>query len=133
MQLRPRSAIFAPASSRSSWLNGGVGLPTRPALPQFVVPAPKVNVRARGPTVHPVAAQASQQLAKLLAQALLPLWEVQWAASFLVLHFVPLAFVRQHVTEPRLPQVDLAAHFFTTSAQALLARTDLACRRAQLT
>jgi hypothetical protein len=78
--------------------------------------------------------QASQQLVQLPT---VPSFAVQWAASFLVLHLVTgapfLVFVRQQVTKPGFPQVDLAAHLCTAPAQLLLASTAFACCAAQLT
>jgi len=61
----------------------------------------------------PGAGQASQQLVQF------PIVPVagQCAASFLTLHFVPAIVVRQQVTEPGLPQVECAAHFFTAPLQ----------------
>jgi hypothetical protein len=59
---------------------------------------------------QPLAVHASQQLENALTQALPPLGGVQWAASRFVRQRVrPLDVVRQQVTKPGLPQVDLAA------------------------
>ena len=57
---------------------------------------------------------ASQQLVQLPT---VPCFAVQWAASFLILHFVPLVVVRQQVTAVGLPHVECAAHFFTAPLQ----------------
>src|SRR5262245_57680288 len=47
-----------------------------------------------------------------------PFGTLQWSPSDFVEHFVtPLALVRQQVTNPDLPQVDLAAHFTTAPLQ----------------
>ena len=78
----------------------------------------------------PGAGHASQQLVQLPT---VPCFAVQWAASFLILHFVPLVVVRQHVTAPGLPQVECDAHFLTEPAQLLFTRTVFACCAAQLT
>jgi len=78
----------------------------------------------------PGAGHASQQLVQLPT---VPCFAVQWAASFLLLHFVPLVVVRQQVTAPGLPQVEWDAHFLTAPAQLLLVRTVFACCAAQLT
>ena len=59
----------------------------------------------------PGAGHASQQLPQVPG---VPLFAVHDAASFLILQLVaPFGFVRQHVTNPGLPQLDRAAHFFT--------------------
>jgi len=43
---------------------------------------------------------------------------LHWAAPCLIEHFVtPFLFVRQHVTKPDLPQVELAAHFLMVRAR----------------
>ena len=63
---------------------------------------------------HPVAVQASQQLACVLTQALPPFGALHAEVWLLVLHLVvPFALVRQHVTADGLPQVDFAAHLTT--------------------
>jgi hypothetical protein len=62
----------------------------------------------------PGAGHASQQLVQVPT---VPCFAVQWAASFLILHFVPLVVVRQQVTAPGLPQVECDAHFFTAPLQ----------------
>jgi hypothetical protein len=46
-----------------------------------------------------------------------PFGVVQWSALDFVEHFVTPLLVRQQVTNPVLPQVDLAAHFTTTPWQ----------------
>jgi hypothetical protein len=67
---------------------------------------------------------ASQQLVQLPT---VPCFAVQWAASFLTLHFVPLVVVRQQVTAVGLPHVEWAAHFLTAPLQLGLTSTKLAC------
>jgi len=62
----------------------------------------------------PGAGHASQQLVQVPT---VPCFAVQWAASFLTLHFGPFAVVRQQVTVPGLPQVECAAHFLTAPLQ----------------
>jgi hypothetical protein len=62
----------------------------------------------------PAAWHASQQLMQVPT---VPCFAVQWAASFLVLHFAPFVVVRQQVTVPGLPQVECAAHFLTAPLQ----------------
>jgi hypothetical protein len=53
-----------------------------------------------------------------------PAGAAQCAASRLILHFVPVVFVTQHVTAPaRLPHVERAAHLFTNGAQVWFTRT----------
>src|SRR2546428_9544709 len=78
----------------------------------------------------PGAGHASQQLVQLPT---IPCFAVQWAASFLILHFVPFVVVRQQVTAVGLPHVECAAHFFTAPLQLGLTSTELACWTAQLT
>ena len=75
-------------------------------------------------------AQASQQLVQAPT---MPCFAVQCAASFLIVHFVPLLVARQQVTASGLPHVERDAHFLTEPAQCLLARTVFACCAAQLT
>jgi hypothetical protein len=68
---------------------------------------------------HPVPVHASQQLENDPTQAV-PLPDgVQLDADFLSEHFVLPFLVRQQVTNPGLPQVDLAAHFLTAPLQLL--------------
>jgi len=78
----------------------------------------------------PGAGHASQQLAHAPT---VPCFAVQCAASFLILHFVPLVVAKQQVTAPALPQVEWDAHFLTAPAQLLFVRTAFACWAAQLT
>ena len=78
----------------------------------------------------PGAGHASQQLVQLPT---VPCLAVQWAASFLILHFVPLVVVRQQVTAVGLPHVECAAHFFTAPLQLGLISTVLACWTAHFT
>jgi hypothetical protein len=78
--------------------------------------------------------QASQQLVNAPTHAVPPAGALQLSAVCLVAHFVtPAAFVRQQVTNPAFPHVDLAAHFFTAPRQLLLTSTVLACCAAHLT
>jgi len=62
----------------------------------------------------PGAGHASQQLVQVPT---VPCFAVQWVASFLILHVVPLVVVRQHVTAPGLPHVEWDAHFLTAPLQ----------------
>jgi len=62
-----------------------------------------------------------------------PCFAVQWAASFLILHFVPFVVVKQQVTAPGLPHVEWDAHFLTNPAQLVFLRTVIASCAAQLT
>src|SRR5947208_14231393 len=65
---------------------------------------------------QPPGPHASQQLAVRPTQAAPCRGRLQWAASRATRHVVtPAAVVRQQVTKPNLPQVDLAAHL--TSAR----------------
>ena len=65
------------------------------------------------------AAQLSQQLGMVPTQAEPPLGAVHFAALGFTTHFVlPLAVVRQHVTNPALPQVDFLAHPSTVARHA---------------
>jgi hypothetical protein len=62
--------------------------------------------------------QASQQLENVPTHDMPPFGALQLAALDFVEHFVtPLELVRQQVTNPDLPQVDLAAHFTTAPLQ----------------
>jgi hypothetical protein len=62
--------------------------------------------------------QASQQLGKLPVHAVPPFCGVHLSPLDFVEHFVtPFGLVRQQVTKPGLPQVDLAAHFTTAPVQ----------------
>jgi hypothetical protein len=78
----------------------------------------------------PGVGHASQQLVHV---PMVPCLAVQCAASGLILHVVPLAVLRQHVTAFGLPQVEWDAHFFTNPTQLLLMRAALACCSAQPT
>ena len=83
---------------------------------------------------QPVDAQASQQLLKPPTHAVVPARAVQWLASRLILHRVPVGLVRQQVTKPAgLPQVEWEAHRLTVPAQLLLTSVALAWSAAQLT
>ena len=63
----------------------------------------------------PGAGQASQQLVQVPG---VPCFAVQCAVSFLTLHLVPVAVVIQQVTAPAgFPQIERAAHLFTTPRQ----------------
>src|SRR5258708_3212738 len=66
---------------------------------------------------HPVLVHASQHLENDPTQAVPPPGGVQLDADFLSEHFVLPFLVRQQVTNPGLPQVDLAAHFLTAPRQ----------------
>src|SRR5262249_48440321 len=72
----------------------------------------------------PGVGHASQQLVHV---PMVPCFAVQCAASGLILHVVPLAVLRQHVTAFALPQLEWDAHFLTTPTQLLLMRAALAC------
>ena len=74
----------------------------------------------------PGVGHASQQLVHV---PMVPCFAVQCAASGLVLHFVPLAVLRQHVTAFALLQFEWDAHFFTNPTQLLLMRAALAAVR----
>jgi len=79
---------------------------------------------------------ASQQLGRCPTQACPPFGALHRVALALMLHFVTsLAVVRQQVTNPRLPQVDRAAHDFTALLQDLGSplSTAFATRTAQRT
>jgi hypothetical protein len=79
----------------------------------------------------PGVGQASQQLAQVPT---VPCIAVQCAASFLILHLVPLADVIQQVTAPAgFPQIEWDAHFLVKPAQLGLVRTVFTCWAAQLT
>jgi hypothetical protein len=83
---------------------------------------------------QPPCVQASQQLAKLPVHARPPFGAVHFVALLLIVHDVrPWALVRQQVTDPGLPQIDLVAQCFTTLAQLLFTSTRLACCAPQLT
>jgi hypothetical protein len=63
---------------------------------------------------HPLAAQASQHEEKELTQDVPAFGALHAEERLLTAHFVtPAAVVRQQVTAPALPQVDLAAHRMT--------------------
>jgi len=98
------------------------------AVPMGQSPAPLHHVGQLGPL--PGVGHASQQLVQLPT---VPCFAVQWAASFLTLHFVPLVVVRQQVTAVGLPHVECAAHFLTAPLQLGLTSTKFACWTAQLT
>lgn len=71
--------------------------------------------------LQPPAAHASQQLGADPTHALPPFGATQRSALRLSAHdVVPELRVRQHVTKPGLPHVDLAAQRLTTPAQPLL-------------
>jgi hypothetical protein len=66
----------------------------------------------------PPGKHASQQLGTPTAtHDVPPFGGVQWLALDFVEHFVTPLLVRQQVTNPVLPQVDLAAHFTTAPWQ----------------
>jgi len=68
---------------------------------------------------HVAPPQASQQLATSPTQALPPLGGRHAPALGLMLHLgTPRPVVRQQVTNPRLPQVDFAAHRLTAPLHA---------------
>ena len=59
---------------------------------------------------------------------------LHWAAPCLIEHFVtPFLFVRQHVTKPGFPQVDLAAHFLMVRARVFDTAAVFAARATHLT
>src|SRR5437879_4969723 len=71
------------------------------------------------PPPHPPPVHASQQLGCVPTQALLPFGAVHASAPFTTLHVVvPLASVRQQVTAPGFPHVELDAQFMTVLAQS---------------
>jgi hypothetical protein len=92
-----------------------------------------VDVDVAG-AAQPVVVHASQQLWKLPTHAEPPFGGVHFGALLLMLQLVlPLLVVRQQVTAAILPQVDLAAHFLSDAAQALLTRVAFAAAAAHLT
>jgi hypothetical protein len=85
---------------------GGAGVAVGPGVGVGTAPQPSV--------------QASQQLDDEPTHAEPPFGALQFKASLLVEHFVwPFEFVRQHVTKPGLPHVDLAAHLIRLPLQFL--------------
>ena len=114
------------------------GLPQEPVLQAvtvvdvvvFVVVVVVVVGRVQlGPL--PGTGHASQQLAQTPT---LPCFAVQCAASFLILHLVPLMVVMQQVTAPAgFPQIEWDAHLFTNRVQFWFTSTVFACCSAQLT
>jgi len=78
----------------------------------------------------PGAGQASQQLEHAPG---VPPFAWHEAALFANLHLVTPPFVRQHVTKPGLPQVEVAAHFFTRRRQLWFTSIASTCCAAQLT
>ena len=75
-------------------------------------------------------AHASQQLGWLPTQAAPPLGALQTAALFFTPHVrVPFAVVRQQVTKPGPPQVDVTAHFLTGPLQDLGSVPSFTARR----
>src|SRR5262245_66687696 len=84
-----------------------------------VVASPGVVVVVVAPT-QPPASQLSQQLGTVPTHADPPMGAVHFAALDLIEHFVlPAADVRQHVTKPGAPQVDLLAHFTTSALHSI--------------
>lgn len=83
---------------------------------------------------QPPEAQASRQLAKTPVQAPPPFGARHFSALLLSEHeVVPDLLVRQHVTNPGLPHVDLDAHLSTNRAQLLSTSVSVAWCAAQLT
>jgi hypothetical protein len=83
---------------------------------------------------QPLAVQASQQLGTVPTQAPPCFGLVHRAALDLIAHDVlPLLVVRQQVTKPGLPQVDLAAHFATARAQLRFVTAVFASRATHFT
>src|SRR2546430_480728 len=71
------------------------------------------------PPPHPPPVHASQQLGCVPTQALPPFGAVHASAPFMTLHVVvPLASIRQQVTVPGFPHVELDAQFMTVLAQS---------------
>ena len=59
---------------------------------------------------------------------------LHWAAPCLIEHFVtPFLFLRQHVTKPDLPQVELAAHLMMVRARVFDTAAVFAARATHLT
>jgi hypothetical protein len=84
---------------------------------------------------HPPCEQASQQLGNIPTHEVRPLrCATHFVASRLIAQDdLPVLVVRQHVTNPGLPHVDLLAHRLTTLEQLLFASTRFARCAAQLT
>jgi hypothetical protein len=94
-----------------------------------VVVLPQTNAPSGEP-----APQESQQLAPAPTQAWPPLGGLHLSALDLVEHFtLPFRLMRQHVTNPSLPHVDLAAHLVTNPLQLLFASVAFAWSEAQRT
>ena len=84
--------------------------------------------------LQPVPAHASQQLAWVPTWACPSLGALHWAAPCLIEHFVtPFLFVRQHVTKPDLPQIELAAHCLMVRARVFDTAAVFAARATHLT
>src|SRR5947199_266524 len=85
-----------------------------------VVDGGTVVVVVPPPPAQPPDTHASQQLGCVPTQALPPEGAVHALARLLTLHVVaPVASVRQHVTAPARPHVELPAQLMTTSAHCL--------------
>jgi len=94
-----------------------------------VVVLPQTNEPSGEP-----APQDSQQLAPVPTHAWPPLGGLHLSAADLIEHFtLPRRSTRQHVTNPGLPQVDLAAHWVTNPLQLLFVSVAFAWSEAQLT
>jgi hypothetical protein len=86
--------------------------------PPSIVPFPQTGTSVVVVVVvvaaQPPATQASQQLGTFPTQACPPAGARHRSAlDFLLQRVSPLAFVRQHVTNPGRPHVDFAAHWTT--------------------
>jgi hypothetical protein len=83
---------------------------------------------------QPLSPHASQQLANDPTQALPPAGATQLAGLRLTAHDrLPARVARQQVTEPGLPQVDLAAQYLTARTQLGLTSVASAAAMAQRT
>jgi hypothetical protein len=130
---RPPRARFGPAYRVES-TNALLGLPGSVvvvgAAVVVVTGAPVVVVGAAVVVVVPpqASSHASQQLADEPTHAVPPFGAVHFSALFLIEHFtLPRRSMRQQVTAPGFPQVDLAAHR-TTAPLHSVGRAPLSAR-----
>ena len=120
------SAPPSPTMTVWVWGRGNVVVVVAPDIVVVDVARGRVVVDVMRGTVmvvvvaaQPPAAQLSQQLCIVPTHAEPPLGAVHLAALGFTTHFVlPLAVVRQQVTNPALPQVDFLAHPSTEARHA---------------